>query len=1225
MSSDVVPIFELQGSDQDSFRDFLAPPEEFVSLPWVVKVVLGTDNASSRGTGEGLSKAEREREHRLKRINQRKRPHQAHTMEKSRSVEEQEKKKEADEDELKKLAVGRQIDEKRALLVASMAIVSDAAKTVVSEHDRRLGSGLRTLYQKLDDLQQAKATMQNMRGHVQHLQSTLKQDNASIDAMSADIERSEQIVAMLEQVDTVRATEEEIQDLLDHGELEEAAARLNESLLFFDSELGKNMAPIVEHLVQSRDRMEQIKSLLVDKVKEKLELLVAADLYAEEICMCTEVERCQEIVRLINNLRIVGKTTEQEETSKVRDYALSIFPKLLRTIVRSVCRSKLTKMMIALDNLAGVSADVPADVPAGVPAESGATTTAAAAARLRQASRRRSSSSSTKSQLPITEDLPRYSPEWGEVLHHVYRAFSILFLRYHFIARATDVHVDIQTLLKERITPLIDVLNKDNKHCISSKEIFAWMKINLNDHLAKDPSESIFSKSFVEIREGSAVEMLSVVRSEIESVAILMLEKSDEKMRGYNEWLVDERDEDELVSGGDGERTNETKKKFPGLRALSGLVVRLRASSRGSRASRPSRFLSRSSSSLSEASDDSTSLDGSHRIKFTFEDAIDGWSEEDAAMTLPSERRGSANGAATKAATKAAENTAENTAEKAAEEEFQRMGHDYSRLLHELVWIDYNRELGAFAKEMKAVCTIWLGSISDSSNTCGTSAESKSERSLIVESRVTKEACTKKSCRLVGSCICKQETIAMENIVKEKGDAALEMLKGKVEEHIQLHHTTPDFFSQPMTAVAAEDMLFWRQKLATIKDLEQSGESRNDGDSDSKLSDINKSRIRYGYEYAGKTHKLPQLKSSNHGGYVAKSAVEIWSTYASLQRRLKGVSTKYFKQLLEVIIRRVREYLDDDLRVALHSKNAWCLARRDGKDGLGGAWNRENPTESEALLWCMPVSGKNAIRFPPLDPTNDGYQRSFRMLEVRGDLDRLGLSISTLRWLLRKVQHLSSVAGQGMSVAGDMIIPLTEMCDDFTELLAIELRLSCHVRVRMMHGRRYDWTTATESQRRRQKVPAAEAFVSSLLSYWFDIHDHVFSLLDEQSRDVVLSGIAVLLTKLLERAVECNTSICPIGYKQILLNLFSLQRCWAIVTMESHQQGMSQQRSSQLMSQDEQHTQIFNIPHQFIREIGMEFPGIIDTKNILNVMRENLVGKSSSSRGGGGGGGGGEQ
>ena len=163
MSSDVVPIFELQGLDQDSFRDFLAPPEEFVSLPWVVKVVLGKDNASSRGTGEDLSKAERERERRLARRNQRKRPH---TMEKSRSVEEKKKKKEADEDELEKLAVGRQIDEKRALLVASMAIVSDAAKTVVSEHDQRLGSGLRTLHQKLDDLQEAKATMQNMRGHV---------------------------------------------------------------------------------------------------------------------------------------------------------------------------------------------------------------------------------------------------------------------------------------------------------------------------------------------------------------------------------------------------------------------------------------------------------------------------------------------------------------------------------------------------------------------------------------------------------------------------------------------------------------------------------------------------------------------------------------------------------------------------------------------------------------------------------------------------------------------------------------------------------------------------------------------------------------------------------------------------------------------------------------------------------------------------------------------------
>ena len=189
------------------------------------------------------------------------------------------------------------------------------------------------------------------------------------------------------------------------------------------------------------------------------------------------------------------------------------------------------------------------------------------------------------------------------------------------------------------------------------------------------------------------------------------------------------------------------------------------------------------------------------------------------------------------------------------------------------------------------------------------------------------------------------------------------------------------------------------------------------------------------------------LEHQLEGGCIAKSAAETWSLYMTLQIRFVKVPSDAMKCILEYLISKLLNDLRNNIdQKLLNPKKAWCLGHRDTFN-----YNSRSTKNVGGYNYLVnaKVHGAEAIPFPPLE---------YRMLSVGGgDLDTIGLVLSTLVWLKKRLNT------QGVK-GSDMIFEVSTFIEELMLLVVLEFRLKCHIHMRLMQGRRYHWKFAKQVQ-----------------------------------------------------------------------------------------------------------------------------------------------------------------
>jgi len=295
-------------------HDFLGSPEQFSSLPWVVRVIStgmapakshhsssapsnsatssassSSSSSASANTNAFLSEADKARFRRLERRKQRKQRQAPNSSADPSSVTSttDELQKDtatatatatattdrANAFEAERFARESRLMEDRALLVQQSDVVSASAATIVSQHGEQLGKGLHTLHQKLCDLSQAKRDMQAMRARVANTQAVLSEGTRNVTQINRELETVQKVNYLLEKVEYVRQTIELVPYMIEMNDLSRAALMMKESFDFLSSKHSAKLSEMLPRYCDN-DPLKSLKESLLIMEKNFIHILM---------------------------------------------------------------------------------------------------------------------------------------------------------------------------------------------------------------------------------------------------------------------------------------------------------------------------------------------------------------------------------------------------------------------------------------------------------------------------------------------------------------------------------------------------------------------------------------------------------------------------------------------------------------------------------------------------------------------------------------------------------------------------------------------------------------------------------------------------------------------------------------------------------------------------------------------------------------------------------------
>ncbi len=291
-------------------HDFLGSPEQFSSLPWVVRVIStgmapakshhsssapsnsatssassSSSSSASSNTNAFLSEADKARFRRLERRKQRKQRQAPASSADPSSVtsttDELQKDtatatattERANAFEADRFARESRLMEDRALLVQQSDVVSASAATIVSQHGEQLGKGLHTLHQKLCDLSQAKRDMQAMRARVANTQAVLSEGTRNVTQINRELETVQKVNYLLEKVEYVRQTIELVPYMIEMNDLSRAALMMKESFGFLSSKHSAKLSEMLPRYCDN-DPLKSLKESLLIMEKNFIHILM---------------------------------------------------------------------------------------------------------------------------------------------------------------------------------------------------------------------------------------------------------------------------------------------------------------------------------------------------------------------------------------------------------------------------------------------------------------------------------------------------------------------------------------------------------------------------------------------------------------------------------------------------------------------------------------------------------------------------------------------------------------------------------------------------------------------------------------------------------------------------------------------------------------------------------------------------------------------------------------
>jgi len=687
-------------------------------------------------------------------------------------------------------------------------------------------------------------------------------------------------------------------------------------------------------------------------------------------------------------------------------------------------------------------------------------------------------------------------------------------------------------MLNVEMKELLIQLRKCNVYATGSQEVFLWMKKTLCDHNNPNPDHRVIPED----AQQNLLQMIEICHNQF----IDLLENG----KGMNK----ESDGGEADKEDNGRGESKHNRNLSRGRRRSIKSKKSNKSMSNSSRRKNSKFfktlISKSSHGInlitkrmhriasgSRSSDVDLFDEGNNKMMFTF-DKEKNWGVEGTVTVEEEEQQQQQQQQEMKKKEKKKKRTSNRSRQATTENNGSMDSIDQQKLaledaiaetLHPFAAIDYRRKIVQFAQDMKSVCRAWLGSGNEEgenslltkSNIMGTyismndrmesSGESGSRSSYndgVALLDADLETKIKFLCRLEVEELC-------ETIVDREMKRILQTEAAHENDHSSAAATTTRHHKGYYNSMAPIPI--------------------------SSLTPFNSARIDSVY-FDKHNQKKNNDDDDGGGGCIAKSALETWSLYMTVQARFIKVPSDAMKYILEhsmsTLLNDLRNNIDIKL---LNPKKAWCLGYRDDYN-ISQVHDFTNPPNSSrshgyTFLTNAQVHGQGAVAFPPVE---------YRMLSVGGgDLDILALVISTLNWL--KIQlHTQGVKGS------DVIFEVSTFIEELILLMTLELQLTCHIHLRLMHGRRYHWKTATAIQQRTQSEPVPETFITSLVSYMCKVQHHVLSMMDDQTCKIVLKGMGALICELFYNALP--EKICSIGYHQILINLNSLEIAWTSIT-----------------------------------------------------------------------------
>ena len=1048
---------------QEVDRDFYVIPCDFTSLPWVVKVIskgITNETSQSNPTSSTFSNSDQNntlsptpntnlvdkvRDKRARRNQRRKlrqrpntNPSTTHPSSTSNTTSSEKQTKEhpdirhqqveAANKEREQAATEARVNEARALLVEHTDLVSSAASDIVSNHGNTLATGMNTLHQNLTSLAQLKKKMQIMRDRIQKTKRVLKEDlsKRNVYYLNQEIQIREDKVNILSQVEYIRQTEEKLPNLIKINNFQEASNMLDKCYTFFQGPIGEKLLPKVKLLRTIKDNLSGQQDKLIIKLKKQLIQNISYNLniFQHEISLKSELETCIELVNLVKNVRTLSKHTNDYATTELRSFIITELPSILSTIVNNICSTSLNDLVEKRrknnkhnkNNKKNTSKKSKSDSNNGNNNSNNTGTTSSSSLFIN------TSSASVASTTSPLDDIPAYSSEWEEALNKTHRSMALILMRYYFLLLALDTYTNIDHLSNATMNNLLDKLRRNNIYASCSHDILIWLEKHLpyydtpglkrNGGRKRQDAMDAAAKSRTKAKEA-----LQQVKSLLQMTAIDMLDPSIVGDDGQDE----DRNNTEISNHqGNGRRRGSTMKSRLGNRLRGGIDFLLRKKSG-------------SGSGGSGGSDDLLSRgvqlynDMNDIPIFSFEkeeswEKIEQWEEEE-------------------------EEEEENTTNASYNEDSmsnETKTNNYATTLHPYSMIDNRRMLVEFARDLERVCNNW-----DPPMNVNVRTESR-DRTQTNDGSATHN--NRRNSFLTKG---KQNSLG-----EQKSSFEIDIM---VRYRIALERLQIDVISKELTMIRERDDKMSPISLSSLIKGKDTNSTTRNGNSSSRQKQRKQNLREQEQEEQEEQEKWTiqnGIEKEYDNACVAKSALDVWSMFAGLTKRFKGVPSDFSQSVLKKTIEHYLEWIEEDtIKIHLEPNNAWCWARDKGED-----IDYVQPLEDG--LFNASVKGADAVSFPP---------GNYRMLAVSGDLDSLGLVVSTLKFLQRRV------GSQGVK-SSEILINIIETCNWVQDLIKLELQLNIHMHMRLMLNRRYNWNTATASQKRIQSVPAPEAFISSLIS-----------------------------------------------------------------------------------------------------------------------------------------------